>query len=71
MKQTVATFTNGIARTEISIEANATVGRQRLEVTVGLEPTKIGFASRRLDHFGIATSGKQHGRIDKGFCRVW
>jgi hypothetical protein len=33
-----------------------------MEVTVGLEPTKIGFAGRRLDHFGIATSGKQHGR---------
>ena len=26
-----------------------------LEVAVGLEPTKIGFADRRLDHFGIAT----------------
>ena len=27
----------------------------KLEVAVGLEPTKIGFADRRLDHFGIAT----------------
>jgi hypothetical protein len=27
-----------------------------MEVTVGLEPTKIGFAGRRLDHFGIATT---------------
>jgi hypothetical protein len=27
----------------------------KLEVTVGLEPTKVGFADRRLDHFGIAT----------------
>ena len=27
----------------------------RLEVTVGLEPTKVGFADRRLDRFGIAT----------------
>src|SRR5438046_708496 len=26
-----------------------------LEVPVGLEPTKIGFADRRLDRFGIAT----------------
>jgi hypothetical protein len=26
-----------------------------LEVAVGLEPTKIGFAGQRLDHFGIAT----------------
>ncbi len=26
-----------------------------LEVTVGLEPTKTGFAGQRLDHFGIAT----------------
>ena len=26
-----------------------------MEVTVGLEPTKVGFADRRLDHFGIAT----------------
>ena len=29
---------------------------------MGLEPTKIDFAGRRLDHFGIAISGKQHGR---------
>ncbi len=27
----------------------------KLEVAVGLEPTKIGFADRRLDRFGIAT----------------
>ena len=27
----------------------------KLEVAVGLEPTKVGFADRRLDHFGIAT----------------
>jgi hypothetical protein len=26
-----------------------------MEVAVGLEPTKIGFADRRLDRFGIAT----------------
>ena len=26
-----------------------------MEVAVGLEPTKTGFADRRLDHFGIAT----------------
>jgi hypothetical protein len=26
-----------------------------LEVAAGLEPAKIGFADRRLDHFGIAT----------------
>ncbi len=26
-----------------------------MEVTVGLEPTKVGFADRRLDRFGIAT----------------
>ena len=26
-----------------------------MEVTVGLEPTKVGFADRRLDHFGVAT----------------
>ena len=25
---------------------------------MGLEPTKIGFAGQRLDHFGIATSEK-------------
>jgi hypothetical protein len=25
---------------------------------VGLEPTKIGFAGQRLDHFGIATPEK-------------
>src|SRR6266550_8716515 len=31
-------------------------GREnKLEVAVGLEPTKIGFADRRLDRFGIAT----------------
>ena len=29
-----------------------------MEVAVGLEPTKIGFAGQRLDHFGIATPGK-------------
>ncbi len=28
---------------------------EKLEVAVGLEPTKIGFADRRLDRFGIAT----------------
>jgi hypothetical protein len=27
----------------------------KLEVAAGLEPAKIGFADRRLDHFGIAT----------------
>src|SRR5260370_9289151 len=27
----------------------------KLEVAAGLEPTKIGFADRRLDRFGIAT----------------
>ena len=27
----------------------------KLEVAVGLEPTKVGFADRRLDRFGIAT----------------
>jgi hypothetical protein len=26
-----------------------------MEVAVGLEPTKTGFAGQRLDHFGIAT----------------
>jgi hypothetical protein len=26
-----------------------------MEVAVELEPTKIGFAGQRLDHFGIAT----------------
>jgi hypothetical protein len=26
-----------------------------MEVAAGLEPAKIGFADRRLDHFGIAT----------------
>jgi hypothetical protein len=30
--------------------------QKKLEVAVGLEPTKIGFAGQRLDHFGIATS---------------
>jgi hypothetical protein len=30
--------------------------KKKLEVAVGLEPTKIGFAGQRLDHFGIATS---------------
>ena len=35
---------------------------KKMEEAVGFEPTKIGFAGRRLDHFGIATSGKQHGR---------
>jgi hypothetical protein len=29
--------------------------RNKLEVAAGLEPAKIGFADRRLDHFGIAT----------------
>jgi hypothetical protein len=29
-----------------------------MEVAVGLEPTKIGFAGQRLDHFGIATPEK-------------
>jgi hypothetical protein len=29
--------------------------RDKLEVAAGLEPAKIGFADRRLDHFGIAT----------------
>jgi hypothetical protein len=29
-----------------------------MEVTAGLEPTKIGFAGQRLDHFGIATKMK-------------
>jgi hypothetical protein len=28
----------------------------KMEVAAGLEPAKIGFADRRLDHFGIATS---------------
>src|SRR5882762_1502348 len=28
----------------------------KLEVAVGLEPTKVGFADRRLDRFGIATN---------------
>jgi hypothetical protein len=32
--------------------------QKKLEVAVGLEPTKIGFAGQRLDHFGIATSGE-------------
>lgn len=27
----------------------------KMEVVVGLEPTKTGFADRRLDHFGITT----------------
>ncbi len=44
----------GLARFEL-----ACVGRSgtmnKLEVAVGLEPTKIGFADRRLDRFGIAT----------------
>jgi hypothetical protein len=26
-----------------------------MEVVAGLEPAKIGFADRRLDHFGITT----------------
>jgi hypothetical protein len=30
-------------------------GCENLEVAVGLEPTKTGFADQRLDHFGIAT----------------
>jgi hypothetical protein len=34
------------------------VGLKFLEVAVGLEPTKVGFADRRLDHFGIAASEK-------------
>ena len=29
--------------------------KKKLEVAVGLEPTKVGFADRRLDRFGIAT----------------
>jgi hypothetical protein len=29
-----------------------------MEVAAGLEPAKIGFADRRLDHFGIATKIK-------------
>jgi hypothetical protein len=29
-----------------------------MEVAVGLEPTKTGFAGQRLDHFGIATPEK-------------
>ena len=32
--------------------------KEKMEVAVGLEPTKIGFAGQRLDHFGIATSEK-------------
>ena len=28
---------------------------QKMEVAVGLEPTKAGFADQRLDRFGIAT----------------
>lgn len=36
-----------------------------MEVAVGLEPTKIGFAGRRLDHFGIVRvplfGFRQHG----------
>jgi hypothetical protein len=32
--------------------------RRRVEAAVGLEPTKIGFAGQRLDHFGIAASEK-------------
>jgi hypothetical protein len=27
----------------------------KMEAAAGLEPAKIGFADRRLDHFGIAT----------------
>jgi hypothetical protein len=29
-----------------------------MEVAVGLEPTKAGFADQRLDRFGIATKMK-------------
>ena len=31
-----------------------------MEVAVGLEPTKTGFAGQRLDHFGIATLENLH-----------
>jgi hypothetical protein len=34
-----------------------------MEAAVGLEPTKIGFAGQRLDHFGIAASEKSVPRI--------
>ena len=30
-----------------------------MEVAVGLEPTKTGFAGQRLDHFGIATCAQE------------
>jgi hypothetical protein len=39
-----------------------------MEVAVGLEPTKIGFAGRRLDHFGIATPEKSVPRIYTQNC---
>jgi hypothetical protein len=32
------------------------INSKEMEVAVGLEPTKTGFAGQRLDHFGIATS---------------
>jgi hypothetical protein len=35
---------------------------------VGLEPTKIGFAGQRLDHFGIATPEKICTRIYTQNC---
>jgi hypothetical protein len=35
--------------------ARITSCHKKLEVAVGLEPTKTGFAGQRLDHFGIAT----------------
>jgi hypothetical protein len=39
-----------------------------MEVAVGLEPTKIGFAGQRLDHFGIATPEKICTRIYTQNC---
>jgi hypothetical protein len=39
-----------------------------MEVAVGLEPTKTGFAGQRLDHFGIATPRKIFTRIYTQNC---
>ena len=38
-----------------SRKAQQKSAEKKMEVTVGLEPTKTGFAGQRLDHFGIAT----------------
>jgi hypothetical protein len=39
-----------------------------MEVAVGLEPTKTGFADQRLDRFGIATRENSMRRIHTQIC---